>query len=67
MNARAVEFSVNWDACIRCGACVAVCPHDAGFTTAFDTIAVDTACDIACMFCEQVCPVTAITSRHAEP
>jgi formate hydrogenlyase subunit 6/NADH:ubiquinone oxidoreductase subunit I len=56
-----VVFDINWSACIRCGACVAVCPQEAGFTTPFDTIAVDTACDIACMACEKICPVTAIT------
>ncbi|GAB2700146.1 4Fe-4S binding protein [Kitasatospora kifunensis] len=58
-------FQVNWNACIQCGACVAVCPKEAGFTTPFDTIATDTPCDIACMACEKVCPVTAIDSRRA--
>ena len=62
---KAVVFRVDWSACIRCGACVAVCPQEAGFTTPFDTIAVDTPCDIACMACEKICPVTAITSRAA--
>lgn len=57
-------FYVDWNACIRCGACVAVCPQEAGFTTPFDTIAVDIPCDIACMACEKVCPVTAITYRR---
>ena len=61
-----VAFTVNWSACIRCGACVAVCPQEAGFTTPFDTIAVDTPCRIACMACVQICPVTAITRRSAE-
>lgn len=56
-------FYVDWNACIRCGACVAVCLQEAGFTTPFDTIAVDILCDIACMACEKVCPVTAITYR----
>jgi ferredoxin len=58
-----VIFYVDWNACIRCGACVAVCPQEAGFTTPFDTIAVDTSCDVACMACEKACPVTAITHR----
>jgi formate hydrogenlyase subunit 6/NADH:ubiquinone oxidoreductase subunit I len=40
---------------------VAVCPQEAGFTTNFDTIAVNTPCDIACMFCEAVCPVSTIS------
>jgi len=56
-----VIFYVDWNACIRCGACVATCPQEAGFTTPFDTIAVDTPCDIACMACEKACPVSAIT------
>ena len=60
-----VIFYVDWNACIRCGACVATCPQELGFTTPFDTIAVDTPCDIACMACEQVCPVSAITHHSA--
>ena len=60
-----VVFQVDWSGCIHCGACVAACPQEAGFTTAFDTIAVDTPCDIACMACEKICPVSAITSRAA--
>lgn len=55
-----VIFLINWNSCIRCGACVAVCPHPPGFITPFDTIAVDEPCDIACMRCEAICPVTAI-------
>ena len=57
----AVVFEIGWNACIHCGACVAVCPQEAGFTTAFDTIAVNRPCDIACMFCEAVCPVNTIS------
>ena len=59
----AVIFDIDWNACIKCGACIAVCPQDAGFITAFDTIAVDEPCDIVCMACEEICPVTAISSR----
>jgi ferredoxin len=55
-----VIFSIDWNACIRCAACIAVCPQGAGFISPFDTIAVDEACDIACMACEEICPVTAI-------
>lgn len=61
----AVVFDINWNACIKCGACVGVCPQPAGFTTPFDTIAVNMACDIACMACEKICPVTAISYRPA--
>jgi formate hydrogenlyase subunit 6/NADH:ubiquinone oxidoreductase subunit I len=60
-NKRQVLFKIGWNACINCGACVAVCPKEAGFISEFDTIAVDRACDIACMLCEDICPVTTIT------
>jgi len=59
-----VVFQIGWNACIHCGACVAVCPHKPGFITAFDTIAVDTPCDIACMACEAICPVSTITHQQ---
>ncbi len=58
---RTVFFEIEWNACIQCGACIAVCPQPAGFTSPFDTIAVDTPCDIACMACELICPVETIT------
>jgi len=63
-NKQPVVFSIGWNACIKCGACVAVCPHPAGFITAFDTIAVDEPCDIACMHCEAICPVSTITHQQ---
>lgn len=67
-NKEAVLFTVSWNACIQCGACVAVCPQPPGFTTNFNTIAIDRPCDIACMFCETLCPVSAIThTTIAEP
>ncbi|MEO1714111.1 MAG: 4Fe-4S binding protein [Bacteroidota bacterium] len=56
-----VLFQIGWNACIQCSACIAICPQEAGFISAFDTIAVDRACDIACMKCEDICPVTTIT------
>ncbi|HHJ06280.1 MAG TPA: ferredoxin [Anaerolineae bacterium] len=58
-----IIFTVNWNACIKCGACVAVCPQEAGFTSPFDTIAVDRPCHIACLLCQRVCPVSAITNE----
>ena len=61
---RAVEpvlFQIGWNACINCGACVAICPQEAGFISPFDTIAVDRPCDIACLLCEKICPVDTIT------
>ena len=57
-----VLFSIGWNACINCGACVAICPQEAGFVSPFDTIAVDRPCDIACLLCEDICPVDTI--RH---
>lgn len=56
-----VYFQIGWNACINCGACVAVCPQPVNFTSDFDTIAVNEACDIACMVCEDICPVSTIT------
>jgi ferredoxin len=55
-----VVFSIGWNACIKCGACIAVCPQGPDFISHFDTIAVNTPCDIACMHCEEVCPVSTI-------
>ncbi|MDX1666492.1 MAG: 4Fe-4S binding protein [Saprospiraceae bacterium] len=62
-----VLFEIGWNACINCGACVAVCPQEAGFISPFDTIAVDRPCDIACMVCEDICPVTTITHTTLIP
>ncbi len=56
-----VLFQIGWNACINCGACVAVCPQVAGFISPFDTIAVNTPCEIACMVCQDICPVGTIT------
>ena len=61
----AVVFEIGWNACIKCGACIAVCPQEAGFISAFDTIAVNESCDIACMHCETVCPVSTIKHKRA--
>ena len=60
-----VVFAVDWNACIQCGACVGVCPQGPGFVSPFDTIAVGEPCGIACMLCDDVCPVTAISHREA--
>lgn len=58
-----VLFQIGWNACINCGACVAVCPQPVSFISDFDTIAVHTPCDIACMVCEDICPVSTITHQ----
>jgi len=55
-----VLFSISWNACIQCGVCVAICPQEESSISSFDTIAVDRPCDIACMICENICPVSAI-------
>ena len=60
-----VFFAIGWNACINCGACVAVCPQPAGFTSPHDTIAVGEVCDIACMACEEICPVFTISHGPA--
>ncbi len=62
-----VTFQIGWNACINCGACVAVCPQPAGFISEFDTIAVDEVCDIACMACEEICPVFTIAHTLVQP
>ncbi|NIR52641.1 MAG: ferredoxin [candidate division Zixibacteria bacterium] len=60
-----VIFDIDWNSCIKCGACIAVCPKEAGFTSPFDTIPVDRPCDIACIACEEICPVSAIAHEEA--
>lgn len=59
-------FAIDWNACIRCGACIAVCPLEESFTSPFDTIAVGESCDIACLACEEICPVSAISHQPSE-
>jgi len=59
-----VVFQIGWNACIHCGACVGVCPQEPGFISAFDTIAVNTSCDIACMACVEICPVSTISYEN---
>ena len=60
MSKRPVSFKIGWNACIQCSACIAVCPQGPEFVSPFNTIAVDTPCDIACMNCEDICPVSTI-------
>ncbi|MFZ1678884.1 MAG: 4Fe-4S binding protein, partial [Saprospiraceae bacterium] len=59
----AVLFSISWNACIQCGVCIAICPQELPFISDFETIAVHVPCAIACMICETICPVSAITSE----
>jgi formate hydrogenlyase subunit 6/NADH:ubiquinone oxidoreductase subunit I len=48
---------------LRCGACVAVCLQRKSFLSAFDTIAVQKPCEIACMLCTRACPTSAISHQ----
>ncbi|HEY9719708.1 MAG TPA: 4Fe-4S binding protein [Trichormus sp.] len=57
----AVVFDINWNACIRCGACVSVCLQREPFVSSFDTIAIETPCEIACMQCVDACPTSALS------
>ncbi|MFQ5577432.1 MAG: 4Fe-4S binding protein [Anaerolineae bacterium] len=57
-------FAIDWNACIQCGACVAVCPQPAGFTSPFNTVPFDRPCRIGCLDCETVCPVSAVSHRQ---
>ncbi|MFQ5583693.1 MAG: 4Fe-4S binding protein [Calditrichia bacterium] len=61
-----IIFSIDWNACIQCAVCIAVCPQEAGFTSPFDTIATGRPCAIVCMLCENACPVTAIDHEYTE-
>jgi ferredoxin len=56
-----VTFNIIWPACIHCGACVAVCLQRKPFISPFETIALETPCEIACMRCVDVCPTSAVT------
>ena len=64
-NEEGVIFDIGWNACINCGACVAICPQPQPFISHFDTIAVNEVCSIACMLFEVICPVSTITHRPA--
>ena len=56
------DIKVNWDKCVQCGACVAICPTDALFIKDNKTmeIAFDAEKCIACELCIRPCPPRAI-------
>ncbi|MEM3184832.1 MAG: 4Fe-4S binding protein [Candidatus Hadarchaeales archaeon] len=53
------RMRVNGNLCMRCGACVSVCPLDAIEATDGQVMASDRCND--CGLCVKVCPVGAIT------
>jgi electron transfer flavoprotein alpha subunit len=52
-----MTWSVNQNKCIKCGACVAVCPFQALELVNFPVV--DNRCT-SCKICEWTCPVKAI-------
>ena len=56
------DIQVNWDKCVQCGACVAMCPTDALYVKDKTTmeIAFDADKCIACELCIRPCPPRAI-------
>ena len=56
------DIRVNWDECVQCGACVAICPTDALYIKDKKTMEVAFDADkcIACELCIRPCPPRAI-------
>ncbi|MFA6431336.1 MAG: NIL domain-containing protein [Candidatus Margulisiibacteriota bacterium] len=56
------DIKVNWDKCVQCGACVAICPTGALHVKDRNTmeIAFDNEKCIACELCVRPCPPRAI-------
>ncbi len=56
------DIKVDWDKCVQCGACVALCPTDALYIKDKKTmeIAFDSDKCIACELCIRPCPPRAI-------
>lgn len=52
-------WKINKGKCMRCGACVAVCPH-AALELTENGIIFDSEKCASCGICEKVCPVKAI-------
>lgn len=53
---------VDRDKCMRCGACVGVCPENAIFLREF-TLEIDDSCT-GCELCVKGCPVDALEMRE---
>lgn len=58
----AKDIQVNWEECVQCGACVAICPTAALYIKDRATmeVAFDTDKCIACELCIEPCPPRAI-------
>jgi len=56
------DIKVNWDKCVQCGACVAICPTGALYVKDRKTMEVAFDADkcIACELCIRPCPPRAI-------
>lgn len=56
------DIKVNWDKCVQCGACVAICPTGALYVKDRQTmeVAFDSDKCIACELCIRPCPPRAI-------
>jgi NAD-dependent dihydropyrimidine dehydrogenase PreA subunit len=62
VEALSKDIKVNWDRCVQCGACVAICPTGALFTKDRNSmeVAFDSDKCIACELCIRPCPPRAI-------
>jgi len=54
-----MSWSIKKDQCLRCGACVAVCPQGA-LTLTEHGVKVDSDKCVSCGICQKMCPVGAI-------
>jgi len=60
------DIVVNWETCVQCGACVALCPTGALYVKNRQTmeVAFDSEKCIACELCIKPCPPRAISARY---
>jgi len=60
------DIVVNWETCVQCGACVALCPTGALYVKDRQTmeVAFDSEKCIACELCIKPCPPRAISARY---
>lgn len=62
VEALSKDIRVNWDKCVQCGACVAICPTEALYIKDRNTmeVAFEPEKCIACELCIRPCPPRAI-------